>query len=169
MFDGEGYFEWLWQRSGLGPNYTKLVTLLYTTEYVPTLVDDENRRADGNALLDIYCQENGYDFPPVEEFDHSGCSVLEMMIAFATRINLELIGDPEGTYTGLWLYRMLDNLRISQYDDKHWDGKKAALKVWIWLHKKSPFLLFPISKKVIDPRKISEWERVNIYLSEIYL
>lgn len=168
MFDGEGYFEWLWERSGLGPEYSKLLTLLYETTYVPTLVDDENRREDGDALLRQYCREYGYDIPPVDEGISDKCSVLEMLIAFATRINTELVGDPSGSYVGLWLARMLENLGIYKYDDAHWSRIKVARKVWIWMHKKGDVALFPItlfSDLEQDSRKISEWERVNMFLN----
>lgn len=169
MFDGEGYFGWLWERSGLGPNYCRLVRLLYQMEYVPSLVDDENRREDGNALLREYCAEFGYDIPPLDEGITDQCSVLEMLIAFATRINRELVGDPDDSYIGLWLKRMLENLGVYQYDDNHWNGKKAIVKLWSWLHKKGDVVLFPItlfSGGAQDSRKISEWERVNHFLND---
>lgn len=173
MFDGEGYIDWLWKKSGLGPDRSRLIAFLMQAKYVPMLVDDENRRADGNALLDTYCQEMGYDLPPVEEYDRSGCSVLEMLLALADRIDRELIGDPDFNHAPLWFSRMLENLGIYQYDDKHWDEKKVALRVWNWMHKRGNYHLFssPFSKKKgekgekeVDFRKISEWELVNLSL-----
>jgi hypothetical protein len=178
MFDGEGYFEWLWQRSEMGPKYHKLLTFLYTIKYVPMLVDDENRRTDGNALIEVYCQEMGYDLPPVEEFDFSGCTVLEMLLALADRINNELIGDPETNHAPIWFEQMLENLGIYQYDDDHWDEKACAVKVWNWMHKRGNVHLFcaPFSKKKgekgeksLDFRKISEWELVNLSLNSQFL
>lgn len=171
----EEYFDWLWERSGLGPKYSELLMLLYEMTYVPVLVDDENRRADGNELFRIYCEEKGYDIHPSEYGVMDDCSVLEMLLAFAARINTELVGDPSESRVGLWFSRMLENLGIYKYDDDHWDREKAAKKVWCWMHKKGnpePVVLFPItlfSGAVHDSRKISEWERVNLALSAEFL
>ena len=173
--DFEEYFDWLWERSGIGPNYLQLMVLLYTTPYVPLLVDDENRKADGNELLHIYCEEYGYDIPPVDSGVLDECSVLEMLLAFAARINTELVGDPSESRVGLWFSRMLENLGIYQYDDAHWNREKVAKRVWCWMHKKgnpSPIFLFPItSKKVkeVNSQTISEWERVTLALSADFL
>lgn len=178
MFDGEGYFEWLRKRSGMGQNYYMLLLFLHSVKYVPMLIDDENRRADGNAMIEVYCQENGYDLPPVEEFDFSGCSVLEMLLALADRIDKELIGDPNFNHAPLWFSRMLENLGIYQYDDEHWNEKKVALQVWNWMHKRGNVHLFCVpltekkgekGEKSLDFRKISEWELVNLSLKSDFL
>ena len=171
----EIYFEWLWERSGLGSNYFQLLTLLYTTPYEPLLVDDENRRADGNELFVIFCEEKKVQIHPSDAQMFEECSVLEMLLAFAARINVELVGDPSESRVGLWFSRMLENLGIYQYDDAHWNREKVAKRVWCWMHKKgnpSPIFLFPItSKKVkeVNSQTISEWERVNLALSADFL
>ena len=171
----EMYFDWLWERSGLGTNYFQLLTLLYTTPYEPLLVDDENRRADGNELFEIFCEEKKIQIHPSDSYMFEECSVLEMLLAFAARINVELVGDPSESRVGLWFSRMLENLGIYQYDDEHWDRKKAAIKVWCWMHKKgnpSPIFLFPIDPKKVKEvnfRTLSEWERVNLALSVEFL
>lgn len=111
------YYIWLLNQIDFDShsNYSNLLEYLHNKNYIWENPMDENRAEDGLRLRTIFEDETDYD-------DYSAlvrpCSVLEMLIAFAIRINVDVMD--EAYSTAHWFWLMLENLGI-------FDGKMGCL------------------------------------------
>ena len=139
------YFIFLFNITELEDKYMKLCEILhginvtFDEDDVPM---DENRIWDGKAMRSIFCEAM---FPSsavkrrllVKEldncFDRDYCSVLEVFIGLAWRIERDVIGDPdEGDRTSFWVRCILHNLELLDYTDKAlktMDDKKEVVDI----------------------------------------
>lgn len=93
-------------------SYDALLDYLYRKEFTYSIENDENRLQDG---LDLR-----YRFAGNKSFEP--CSVLEMMIALADRIESTIMDDPTyGNRTGQWFWRMITNLGLGSMTDDQFD------------------------------------------------
>ena len=81
-----------------------------------TIDNDINRADDGKHLRYEFASERSYsNYYPI---DNRPCSVLEMLIALAIRINDEIMWNPDyGDKTAAWFWEMIDNLGLGNLDD----------------------------------------------------
>lgn len=102
-------------------NHTYLYEQLLDTEF--TWIDsnkndiymDENRASDGLALRHKYCRDCGVDISQLEASlgVDNRCSILEMMVAFARRIESDIMWDAAyKDRTPIWFGYMLYSLRL---------------------------------------------------------
>lgn len=116
-----GYFDWLMKKAqneeGTIPveDYSKMFWQLFNTEFSYTIPLDGNRAEDGVSLRYRYGDEYGIPESKIaSEIDICPCSVLEMIVALAIRVEENIMYDSEiGNRTGLWIWTMLNNLGIS--------------------------------------------------------
>lgn len=112
------YFEWLYSLVGSLRNrnphrsYWQLTRVLYTTEFIWFVPNDDNRIADGKALRDEYIDETNEDDLDRLDWYHDQCSFLEMLIALARRASFDGKGTPPD-----WFWRMIKNLELIDYTD----------------------------------------------------
>lgn len=93
-------------------SYDVLLGYLYSKEFTYSIKNDENRLQDG---LDLR-----YRFDELDNYEP--CSVLEMMIALADRIESTIMDDPAyGDRTGQWFWSMINNLGLSSMTDEQFD------------------------------------------------
>ncbi len=86
----EEYFNWLCAKT-ISPyisNYVDLLGILYKTEFVWVVSRDKNRIEDGLELRDYFLNESGW-YKDSSWFDEP-CSVLEVLIAFASRASFQI-------------------------------------------------------------------------------
>lgn len=168
----QGYFEWLCAQTGLGgthgpSSYSILLRELHKSLYFSTVGNDQDRATDGKALRE--------PFGGVSR-DMGECTVLEMLVAFAMRIDIWLNG---GTVFGqrLWLYTMLHNLGLDTYDDDRCAGDPNAVEEirsiverWLSRQYRADGLggIFPLRNPVMDQRKVELWYQLQGYLHEHY-
>lgn len=113
--DGDGEFY----------NYTHLMYRLWQYPYRPGNQYDSNRASDG---VDFRYYSFAYDMGlPYELIDESSiynmpCSVLEMMVALAKRIEVDYMSNWREDRTYVWFWRMIDSLGLQSYDDWSWDS-----------------------------------------------
>lgn len=119
----EDYFSWLYSLIKNPKNkrtYVKLCKGLHKIPFRWHIKNDDNRREDGLNLRDRYYEENRLDesFVEVAYWLREECSVLEMMIALAQRINgiTYDLKDQEDK-TPRWFLEMLKNLKLSRFTD----------------------------------------------------
>lgn len=132
------YFHWLCKLVGLNsafdpesenfsmdpanPSYFYLAQMLYFKEFTPFVPHDDNREADGKALRFWFA--NSHSCYNNYECLNGPCTVLEMMVALAQRIDRDLmIGPCFDDRSAVWFWEMLSNLGISRYDDTHFSDK----------------------------------------------
>lgn len=118
------YFDWMYDkvcgtRFPREITYRKLLGHLHDTEFIFSIPRDANRAEDGVNLRYRFAYETGYP----EVFLDGPCSVLEMIIALAIRIEETIMDDPDvGDRTGQWVWGMLNNLGLGFMDDDRYDG-----------------------------------------------
>ena len=139
------YFIFLFNVTGLEDKYMKLCEILHGINFTYDEDDvpmDENRIWDGKAMRSIF-SEAMYPAAAIKRrnllkelnecFDRDYCSVLEVFIGLAWRIERDIIGDPdEGDRTDLWIRCILHNLGLLEYTNKALrtsDDKKEAMNI----------------------------------------
>lgn len=115
----EAYFEWLYSQVASVNNrnpqrsYWKLFQKLHRTEFTWYVPNDDNRVEDGRELRELFLTSTRYRLDdPHGLFMDLGCSVLEMLIAFAKVAGF----DTDRTVTE-WFWRYLHNLELDAYSD----------------------------------------------------
>ena len=124
----ETYIQWLYSLVGLEQrkynHYWRVIRRLFKREYYYLVDNDINRYEDGMDLRDKFCMIYNY---PTKVFNHAvdiPCTVLEMLVAFAIRIDQEIMWNPDvGNQAGKWFWQMIFNLGIDpvEYSDEHFD------------------------------------------------
>ena len=120
----EKYFQWMCRIcDGNRPrkvSYERLLRYLYAREFIVLVPMDENRAKDGIDLRYRFAYDNGLSKIEVKMLDCTPCSVLEMMVALAVRCEEHIMNnDDAGDRTGLWFWKMIDNLDLSRdYNSK---------------------------------------------------
>lgn len=114
------YYIWLCSLVGAQKGYGRLSEILYDIPFNYILERDENRAYDGIELRYRYMYEHDmYDIDYIEIFDDKPCSVLEMLIALAVRIEDQFMDNLEDNRTGYWFKLMLENLGLKLYTDSY--------------------------------------------------
>lgn len=127
------YFVWLVDRATDGlrfASYNKLLAALYDIDFYSIVDNDDNRAVDGECLREEFANSSAAEYlDPSPIFDRP-CSVLEMMIALANRIDDEIMWNPDkGDRSSKWFWEMIRNLGLDDLDDRHFEEKDGYLKV----------------------------------------
>lgn len=124
----ETYIQWLYSLVGLNQpeynHYWRIIRRLFRREYYYLVNNDVNRFEDGMMLRDRFCSEYNYNVDMFTRYVDFPCTVLEMLVAFAERIDQEIMWDPEmGNRTAQWFWQMIWNLGIDpiRYSDEYFD------------------------------------------------
>ena len=173
----ERYFEWLCnvvvddEYSEF--QYNKLFRYLFDTPFIVYLPYDENRASDGIDLRYYYAEHN--DIPLIvaaSALDDRECSVLEMMIALAIRMERDIMDSIEyGDRTGQWFWNMIFSLGLEHLEDWNFDENEANEIITRFLTRQySPDGrggLFTIPNCKRDLRDVEIWYQMNWYLNTI--
>lgn len=169
----DNYLKYLIYEYGLDhfPQYGKLFDILHHMEFVWFIDRDDNREDDGVRLRDDY--KIPYELLEYEdEFMDHWCSVLEMLIALAVRVEDEFIGDPNDEHPESFILEMLNNLELCIYKGYGYRKEDVIKIVDRWLNRRfkkdgygSPF---PVKYDPRDQRKMEIWDQMNSYISENY-
>lgn len=171
------YLECLIDRCGLAKykKYRKIFEVLHDIDYIYVMERDKNRLSDGLGLRRDF--ENAiHDRYPhlVDEFHNRRCSVMEMLVALAIRVDTSILCDPmSGEETPYKFFmEMIENLRLDQFKGMHFDAHGVRLIISLWMRRNfkpngegSPF---PVKNDDRDQRKLETWDQVNSYISENY-
>lgn len=119
------YFEWLYNMvcpevSPKQPSYRKLLMYLHTIEFTYSIPLDSNRADDGVNLRYVFAYENR--LPRGTEKDITGpCSMLEMMVALAKRMELGMDDPAYGNRLPQWFWQMIATLGLKGMWGSHFD------------------------------------------------
>ena len=159
------YYDWLRRKVGAydADDVNLLFDILYHTDFYWTVANDDNRAADGIVLRSTFMDTEGWNTEP-----RSGdpCSVLEMLIALASRIDNDIMWDGEKDRTADLFWEMVDNLDMD-YDDVD----DICVKLGIFLDRKYDVNglggIFPLRKGAFeDQRNVEIWYQMQSYLME---
>lgn len=150
--------------------YRKLMDLLMDTEFIYSIRGDRNRLEDGRYQRFDYIRETGaFNM----ELETRFVSVLEVLTAFAIRLDHDWIGDPDDPRPDIIFTEMLENLGIF-YKDEEFDPRAASISLKKWLNRKFTSngvgSIFPLNynRSGIDQRKVEIWMQMTAYLHENY-
>lgn len=176
----QDYFQWLCEiihvEKGVA-SYWILANDLYKTEFIWTVPNDDNRAADGIGLREDYAADNLY--ADVSFLDRRPCSVLEMMIGLAVRVDFELTDPNKDTHDSVsnHFWEMINNLGLMMFTDERYVELNGTFNCKAII---SRFLnreykrngeggIFPLKKHTeVDQRKVEIWYQLMAYLDENY-
>ena len=106
------------------------------------------------------------------EFASESCSVLEMMIALAIRLEEHIMHDPDiGDRTAMWFWGMLDSMGLSEMDDSEFNLAYVEAVVQRFLDRDyrpdGKGGLFTIEECKYDLRKVEIWYQACWYLDTL--
>lgn len=161
------FFEWMYklvcdEQYAKGLSYRKLLSYLYDTEFVYILEKDENRASDGIDFRHHF----GY-------MDTRPCSVLEMMLALAYKVEDTIMDDPDsGNRTGQWFWNMIVNLGLGNMIDYRFNLEYVEHVIQRFLNREyepnGKGGLFTVYDIKYDMRTIEIWYQMMFYLDENY-
>ena len=175
----QDYFHWLCELVHIDQeerSYWLLAKDLYHAEFYALIERDENRAADGLELREEYLSETGYpDFIDI----HGECSVFEMIVGVARRIDFQT-RDPfeEGgdscDRTAYWFWEMMENLGLTEFSDdvymqvEGFDIVDSIINQLVERQYESDGNggLFPLRYPAEDQRNTEIWYQMCAYLNE---
>lgn len=169
----EAYFYWITDQIGGCGDHLRVLQYLHSREFTYTIPMDGNRSADGIDLRYRFGSYEGVPDPEIATFiDIRPCSVLEMMIALAVRIEDTIMIDmSEGSDAGKWFWSMIDSLGLSDMTDRYFDSDRAEEIVDTLLdrtyNRDGSGGLFTVSPPPSDMRSLEIWYQMCAYISAI--
>lgn len=119
------YYIWLKSVVKFPEGYEFVADKLHRTPFVWLVDMDANRAEDGKSLRYLYTIERNFDKEDaeiVEEYLDGPCTLLELMVALAKRIETDVMAEGGiDERTSEWFKCMLDNLGLLEFDDKHYE------------------------------------------------
>lgn len=169
-----GYFEWLYDlvcegRYPSNVSFRKLIMHLHNTEFVYTIPKDINRAKDGVDFRYRY----PYARPEAISLYLNGpCSVLEMMIALAKRLEETIMDDPKlGDRMSQWFWEMVVNMGLGSMVDDNYDEAYVEDAIDILLNREYDYDgkggLFRVKHCDYDMRDVEIWSQMCWYLDSI--
>ena len=171
------YFEWMYHlvfndQYCKNLSYRKLLISLHKIEFTCTLKMDFNRATDGRDFRYRFGYENGYSKDDIERYlDTRNCSVLEMMVALAFRLEEQFMEDSiYGNRTGQWFWNMIVSLGLGSMCDSKFDKYYVETTVLKFLNRdyerNGKGGLFTIQDSSRDMRTAEIWYQAMWYLND---
>ena len=172
------YFEWITQLvcDNLylgGASYRTLLEYLYERDFTAVFFMDDNRRKDGLDLRYRFAYENAYENSLVQmALGNRPCSILEMMVALAQRIEETFMWDPDkGDQTPIWFWSMVYSLGLGDMDDDHFDEIEFEKIIIRFINREyepdGHGGLFIIPERGRDLRKVEIWYQACWFVDSI--
>lgn len=150
-----------------------MLKVLFKTDFYILIGNDANRAVDGVELRYEYSEEEN---PRVPIDISKPCSLLEMLIALARRMDYELSTD-DYDRTPYYFWQMIRNLGLIDCDDDTYgtvrgtgDKIKDTIKRLLDrdYHYSGEGGLFPLKYPNRDQRDVEIWYQMHAYLYENY-
>lgn len=168
----EEYFLWLCKLVGCNRR-RKLLRYLHSVDFAYTIAMDGNRYEDGVDLRYRFGEEEHYPDKYISAWlDDVPCSVLEMMVALADRIEVHIASDPEyGNRTPRWFEDMLKSMDLYYMTDECFDRDIARYTINRMIDRKyarnGAGGLFTLRHPTKDIRRLEIWYQAMEYLNEV--
>src|SRR5512139_1470873 len=101
------YFEWLYSQIEKSSGFEDFVLDLHSYQFVCQVPNDDNRVQDGIELRNKFINEENVQLP--EDILSGGCTLLEMLIALADRMDFILFEPGSGHRRWRWFWLFIDN------------------------------------------------------------
>lgn len=166
IFTSRDYFSWLCNRISIpeGREYTTILNIMFGTEFVWVVGNDENRIADGRNLRLEYHPDRR---EPNADINSEPVKFLEVLIALSERVAF-LVDQPAPN----WAWNLIRNIKLSGFDDPL-DGREVRkvmdiLENVIWRRYAADGGggFFPLTRPKNDQRQAEIWDQMNAYIQE---
>lgn len=154
-------------------SYKKLFEHLYSTDFTAKLPMDANREEDGIELRYRFGRMNKIPEPMIASYlDQTHCSILEMMVALALRMEDQIMDNPEyGNRSGQWFWEMIVSMGLGSFSDDnfHIDSFNEIVAHFLdrSYARNGQGGLFVVQDPNVDMRNIEIWYQMHRYLGEI--
>ena len=174
------YLDFLCEIVGRTYEYSLLLEHLHRIEFYSLVPNDDNRGVDGEALRELYLDEVGPQgvsplrFLAEDEVPNGPCTVLEMLVGVAQRLEIDLFGSRFERSVGEWFWVLIDNLGLEWCDNHGWNtenrASEVAKKVEILLERRYSTDgnggLFPLKWAQKDQRRVEIWCQMSFWINE---
>lgn len=167
----ELYFKWLYsqvssvRRKDPSRTYWALLKILFTTEFIWMVPNDDNRVEDGKDLRYEFLEENEMEATD-KDWLHIGCSMLELFIGLSRRLEFE-----DGQEAREWFWELLRNIKLDDYNDnvpipRGLVEDTLNRVIWRTYDYNGCGGLFPLRRPERDQRGVELWYQLSAYLLE---
>lgn len=157
-----------------GDNYHILFDLLYDTEFVWTLPEDEHRAVAGRYLRERFEAETGLACK--DEWTDWSCSFLEMLVGLAYSME-GILYDPEKNPAAyVWFWMLMHNLDLDRFTDDVMLGSPQSSYRYITavcnqvcdrtFDRNGYGGMFPLRTPPDDQRQVEIWYQMQNYILE---
>lgn len=166
------YYKWLISEIMPLSGYSYLLSALFNTDYIPSMPQDYNRAVDGIYLRTRFGNNNHIPQSVIDYYLQGPCSMLEMMVALAVRIEENIMYDPsKGDRTSFWFKEMLVSMELLGLTDNHFDPNMFEYRLSIFNSRSympnGRGGLFTIDDSSRDMRELEIWSQMNLYVTEL--
>lgn len=175
----QAYEDFLTGYAGLhsryGKRYYMLSAVLAKVPFVSVFANDENRAEDGKRLRLFFAKQyKAEEEGRVLDILSGTCSLLEMMIGLAQRLDGMAYGVGDRVETTHWFFVLLENLGWTAFDDDAMieEDAREELKIRIDIllerlyHPDGSGGFFPLKSPKKDQRKVEIWYQANAWMIE---
>lgn len=175
----DGYFAYLCGEVGGAGEHSLLLEQLHGIEFYSLVPNDHNRGVDGEQLRIKFVDEVGPQGSP--SLPDGPCTMLEMLIGLAYRLEFELLGGRYERPMSDWFWVLIDNLGLRNVtDDLYRKGLDIRSKVDIIIRKLLDREydtdgfggLFPLNNLAKsgtrDQRRVEVWYQMSAWIIENY-
>lgn len=174
------YFKWLLEILGfrdLGScRYISMLSYLYSTDFRltdPIVGHDDNRLSDGFELREEY--SNSFTDPDLPDIFGEPVSVLEVLVAFARRIDDDVMYDGN-LHASKWFFIMIYNLGMQNFTDDQlgvgWTIEEEEQIIDIWMSRTfepdGTGSIFPVKTTAFDQRNVEMWYQMQEWFKDNY-
>jgi hypothetical protein len=170
------YFQWLCdlvQVNHEKASYWILAQELHKKKFKWFIPHDDNRAMDGEKLRDEFAEEMRYrNYEALE----TECSMFEMLIALAKRVDIMTYEPHAGNKLEQWFWDILGNVGLTKYTDDEFYRMHGTARVDHILNtinerkykRNGEGGLFPLHLAKKDQRKVEIWYQMSAFLDENY-
>ena len=133
---------------------------------------DENRVDDGVELRYRFVREEGIpDAEIATNLDNRECSVLEIMVSLAIRMEETITSDPDyGDRTSIWFWDMVDSMGLLDMDNDHFHGETVSTTLDRMIRREYASTgrggLFTVKEPREDMRNVEIWYQMMWWLTD---
>ena len=164
----EDYYIWITELVNLDSHrgYSKLVSFLFDTEFFWEVALDRNRAGDGKELRFDWVMWS--DYHDDDSWVDTPCSVLEMLIALARRIRVDIMPDYDIELAD-WFWKIISNMGLDRYDNSHFNSDEICEKLCYFSEKKQhKMLIFNTKTEKSELESMDIWNQMQRWLAENY-
>lgn len=173
------YEDFLTAYSGLhsryGKRYYMLSTVLAKTPFISVIGNDDNRAEDGMRLRLFFAKQyKTEEEERVLDILSGTCSLLEMMIGLAQRLDGMAYGVGDRVETSRWFFVILENLGWEVFDDDAMlelsNREELGRRIDILMNRQykpdGRGGFFPLKGTKKDQRNVEIWYQANAWMIE---